>query len=285
MIEISSDEFVCELSADTPAAVEVEPGTTLKIHCRSALDRRVGPGSVRAKAPNPGTGPIAVAGAARGQALRFEILDIAPESPGHVAADWEGGHQAVDIRDGRVLFHGLEIPLAPMIGTLGVAPEMGSWQTMAAGPFGGNLDTNDVCPGAVVFIPVFQPGGRFILGDVHAVMGEGEIGGQGLEVAATVTLQVDIEPAPLSDHLYILRDGRLMVIGAAEKIEDAVEDAVAAMTAITAGAGIVDEFNARKLLGLVGDTLFGQHCCPIKTVRVAVPLEYLPGLQSIVHRR
>jgi len=285
MIEISSDEFVCELATDAPAAVEVEPGTTLKIHCRSALDMRVGPGPVRAEGPNPGTGPIAVAGAVPGQALRFEILDIAVESPGHVAADWEGEEQAVAIRDGRVLFHGLEIPLAPMIGTLGVAPEMGSWQTMAAGPFGGNLDTNDVCPGAVVFIPVFQPGGRFILGDVHAVMGEGEIGGQGLEVAATVTLQVDIEPAPLSDHLYILRDGRLMVIGAAEKIEDAVEDAVAAMTAITAGAGIVDEFNARKLLGLVGDTLFGQHCCPIKTVRVAVPLEYLPGLQSIVHRR
>ena len=44
MIEIASDEFVCELAADAPAAVEVAPGSTLRIHCRNAGDRDVGPG-------------------------------------------------------------------------------------------------------------------------------------------------------------------------------------------------------------------------------------------------
>ncbi|KKK97032.1 hypothetical protein LCGC14_2656800, partial [marine sediment metagenome] len=44
-------------------------------------------------------------------------------------------------------------------------------------------------------------------------------------------------------------------------------------------AGIVDEFNAMKLLGLIGRTLFGQHCCPVKSVRVAVGLEHLPALR------
>jgi len=279
VIEISSDKFVCDLSSDTPAAVEVPPGSTLKVHCRNAGDRNVGPGPVRAPAANPGTGPIAVTGARPGQALKFEILDIAAESPGYISAGWKGGSQAVEIREGKAVFKGIEIPIAPMIGVLGVAPAAGSWNTMDAGGFGGNMDTNDVAPGAAVYLPVFQPGGRFILGDVHAVMGDGEIGGQGLEVAATVTLRVDVEPDPITDHVYIHRNDRLMIVAAAEKIEDAVRDAAVAMMKVIERAGVMDEFIAMKFLGLAGETLFGQHCCRVKTVRVAVPLKYVPALR------
>jgi len=279
-IEIDSHRFTCQLHADAPAAREVPPGSILRIHCRSAADRLVGPGPVRAQAANPATGPIAVSGAERGEALKFEILDIAPESPGHLGAGWDGGTQAVEISDGKAIFHGIEIPIAPMIGVLGVAPATGAWSTMDCGPYGGNMDTNDIAPGATVYIPVFQPGGLFVLGDVHAVMGDGEIGGQGLEVAATVTLRVDIEPQPLSpDHVYLYRRDRLMVVGAAERIEDAVKDAAVEMMRIIQQAGILDEYNAMKLLGLAGQTLFGQHCCPIKTVRVALPLRYVPALR------
>lgn len=279
-IRVSSDSFVCELAADTPSAIDVASGSVLEVHCRSALDRDIGPGPVRAPQANPGTGPIAVTGCCPGQALRVDILDISPESPGHIAADWEGGIQAVEIRDHRVQYRGLEIPIAPMIGTLGVAPGAGSWQTMDAGPFGGNLDTNDIAPGGTVYLPVLQPGGQLILGDVHAVMGEGEIGGQGLEVAASVTLRVHIEARPLTDQVYLVRGDRLMTIGAAADLEDAVQEAADAMIGIIANAGVMSAFDARKLLGLAGDTIFGQHCCPTKTVRVAIPLAYLLTLRE-----
>ena len=285
VIRIDSDRFVCDLAADAPAAMEVPPGAMLEVRCRSAADRFVGPGPTRAEAPNPATGPIAVAGAQPGQALRFDILDVACESPGHVSAGWEGGQQAVEIREGEARFHGIEVPIAPMIGVLGVAPAAGAWNTMDAGPFGGNMDTNDVAPGAAVVIPIHQPGGRFVLGDVHAVMGDGEIGGQGLEVAATVTMRVAVEPQPLSDHILIYRGDRVMAVGAAERLEDAVRDAAVAMMTLIDRAGVLDEFNAMKLLGLIGETRFGQHCCPIKTVRVAVPLACLPGLRLQVGGR
>ena len=287
-IDIDSEKFTCELPARASAAHEVAPGSTLRIHCRSANDRSVGPGPVRATAANPGTGPIAVRGARPGQALKFDILQVVPESPGHVSAGFEGGIQAVEIVDGCAEFHGIGIPVAPMIGVLGVAPAEGSWKTMDCGPYGGNMDTNDIAPGASVFIPVFQPGGLFILGDVHAVMGDGEIGGQGLECAATVTLRASIEPEPISDHIYLYRNDRLMVIGCAGKIEDAVRDAAVAMMKIFKSAGVLDEFNAMKLLGLAGETLFGQHCCPIKSVRVSLPLKYVPALrpgQATTHGR
>jgi len=279
MIEIDSEKFTCELAADAVAAHEVAPGTTLRIHCRNAGDRNIGTGRVRATAANPGTGPIAVTGARPGQALRFEIIEVAPESPGYVSAGWDGGSQAVEIVDRHALYKGLRIPIDPMIGVLGVAPGQGSWNTMDAGPYGGNMDTRDVAAGAAVCVPVFQPGGLFILGDVHAVMGDGEIGGQGLEAAATVTLRVDLEPAPLTDRVYLYRADELMIVGAAERLEDAVRDASVAMMKVIAGATDLDEFSAMKFLGLAGRTLFGQHCCPIKTVRVAVPLSYLPALR------
>jgi len=276
-LRIDSDAFVCELAADTPAAAKVPAGAVLEVHCRSAADRLVGPGPVRADRPNPGTGPIAVTGAQPGQALRFEILDVVPESPGVLSAGWDGGQQFVDIRDGCALFHGLSVPIAPMIGVLGVAPAAGAWETMAAGPFGGNMDTNDVCPGSAVVIPIHQPGGRFVLGDVHAVMGDGEIGGQGLECAATVTLRVDVVAEPISDHILVFRDGRVMTVGSAERLEDAVRDASLAMMKLVERFAGLDEFNAMKLLGLAADTRFGQHCCPMKTVQVSISGEYLPG--------
>ena len=138
-ITVSADAFVCDLAADTPSAIEVLPGSTLRVHCRHALDMRVGPGPVRAGEANPGTGPIAVRHARPGQALRIEILDIDCASPGHVAGGRHGELQAAEIRAGRVLFHGAALPLAPMIGTIGVTPASGSWNTKDAGPFGGNM--------------------------------------------------------------------------------------------------------------------------------------------------
>lgn len=279
-IDIDSQAFVCDLSESTPAILEVEPGAVLRIHCRNALDFAIGAETGRAAAANPATGPIAVRGARPGQALRLDILAIEPETPGYVAGDWEGGQQAVPIIGGEVDFHGIRLPIDPMVGTVGVLPAEGRWSTMDAGPFGGNMDIRDVAPGASVFLPAFRPGGGFALGDVHAVMGDGEIGGQGLETAATVTLQVGVEPEPLSEHVYLRRHGAFMIVGWGESIEDAVADACAEMIRVIARTGVLDEFNARKFLGLAGDTLFGQHCCRIKTVRVAVPVRCVAALRG-----
>ena len=279
-IRVGSDGFVCELSAGAEPVREVPPGSLLVVHCRNALDFAVGPGPERAQAANPATGPIAVVGAEPGQALRFTIVDIAPESVGYVAASSAGTWRSVEIASGEAVFErSIRIPLAPMVGVLGVAPERGRWKTMACGPFGGNLDTNDVAPGATVLLPVFQRGGLFVLGDVHAVMGDGEIGGQGLEVAAQVTLRVDVEPHPLSPGIYLYRNDEIMTVGTAESLDEACERAARAMVALIERAGVLDEFSATKFLGLAGQLRVGQRCCRTKSARVAVPLRYLPALR------
>lgn len=280
ILDVSSERYVCELSAEASAPIEVAAGSILRVQCRSALDREVGPGPHRAAAANPATGPIAVTGAAPGQALRVEILGIECQSPGHVAAGWKGGNQSVPIQAGCAIFHGMPVPVAPSIGVIGVAPASGSWSTMDCGPYGGNLDIRDVARGARIYLPVFQEGGLLVLGDIHAVMGDGEIGGQGLEVAGAVTLRVDVEPAPLAACPYLYRDDQLMTVGTAERLEEACRNAAVSMMRLIEKAGLLDEFSAMKFLGLAGDLRIGQACCRTKSARVSVPLSLLPTLRQ-----
>jgi amidase len=280
-MDITDERFVCDLTADAVPAHTVQPGDVLRVRCRSALDRAVGPGPVRAARPNPATGPIAVAGAEPGQALRLEILEISCDDVGYVSGSPNGEPRAIPIADGRAVFASdIRVPLAPMIGVLGVAPAQGSWSTMACGPYGGNLDTNDIAPGASVLLPVFRPGGLFVLGDVHAVMGDGEIGGQGLEVAADVVLRVGVEPNPPSDALIIVRSDEVMTVGTGDTLDDASRAAAVAMARLIAAVHPMDEFQAAKFLGLAGQLRVGQQCCPTKSARVALPLALLPSLRE-----
>ena len=62
-----------------------------------------------------------------------------------------------------------------MIGVLGTAPELEVFSNAWPGPHGGNMDVQEVCPGATVYLPVNVPGALLHIGDVHAIQGDGEI--------------------------------------------------------------------------------------------------------------
>ena len=79
---------------------------------------------------------------------------------------------------------------------------------------------------------------------------------------------------------HLFRDDRLMVLGCGPDTDRAVADAVEAAAELTAEQNGWDVFTARKFLGLAADTLFGQHCCPLKSVRVSIPLRFLRGLKN-----
>jgi len=87
----------------------------------------------------------------------------------------------------------IEVALAPMLGRLAVAPS-GDQSIAGSVPydFGGNLDVSDVREGATVYLPIFHEGAYLYFGDVHALQGDGEITGSGIETSADVTLQVDV---------------------------------------------------------------------------------------------
>lgn len=76
----------------------------------------------------------------------------------------------------------MEVPLAPFMGVLGVAPgSPGRTPTLRPGPHGGNMDCKELGIGATVYLPVHVPGAMFSVGDGHGARGDGEVDGAAIE--------------------------------------------------------------------------------------------------------
>jgi len=166
---------------------------------------------------NPQTGPFYVEGAAPGDTLVVRLERIVPNRSGGYSAsvvapnvvDPEYVAQmppgrvrawAVDASAGTAALvdppaglEGLSLPLAPMIGCFGVAPDRGqAISTATSGPHGGNMDYRGFRAGTTVYLPVFAPGALFHIGDGHALQGDGEIVGTGIEISMDVTFSLDL---------------------------------------------------------------------------------------------
>ncbi|MSV32700.1 MAG: acetamidase [Bryobacterales bacterium] len=84
-------------------------------------------------------------------------------------------------------------PTRPMLGCIGVAPEGDfSPRSGPAGYWGGNIDYNWIREGTTMLLPVFHPGGLLFFGDGHALQGDGEAIGSGVETSLDVTITVTL---------------------------------------------------------------------------------------------
>lgn len=169
---------------------------------------------------NPQTGPFYIDPAQPGDTLliRFDRLwpnrqigrsskviayntidpDFVPEMPSRYPqtyVEWEldlqTGFATMLQPDGAL--GSLSLPLSPMMGCFGVAPDRGQIiSSSTSGTYGGNMDYNGFTEGVTVYLPVFSPGGLLFMGDGHACQGDGEILGTGIEVSFDVQFTVDV---------------------------------------------------------------------------------------------
>jgi acetamidase/formamidase len=144
-------------------------------------------------------GPIAVEEAEPGDVLEIHILAIRIADDYAVNAFHPGGGtlpedfpyaraRAIPLdRDRNVALFapGIEIPLRPFFGTLGVAPSpaVGRISDRAPGNYAGNLDNKDLVAGTTLYIPVHTKHALFSVGDGHAGQGGGEVDGTAIEAA------------------------------------------------------------------------------------------------------
>jgi acetamidase/formamidase len=167
---------------------------------------------IYAKVPHPKglgvhvlTGPIYIEGAAPGDALEVRVLDLefrvpygvnntGPQSgvlPGLVPTPTPRIIKTDLQRKVALLPGGIELPLSPFLGIMGVAPPP-DLILVSSGPpgrWGGNLDLRVLTVGSTLYLPVFNDGGLFYTGDPHGVQGDGEVDGGALEQSLTATLQ------------------------------------------------------------------------------------------------
>lgn len=162
--------------------------------------------TVRGPGAHPLTGPIHVTGAEPGDALEVRIGPITYLHPygvtgflpdgGTLPSDFPYGYLKLlrfDAEGRTTSFApGVQVPLSPFFGSVGVAPPALSGRVSSGppGPHVGNLDIRELGAGSTIFLPVHVPGARLSIGDGHAAQGDGEVSGTAIETSLASTIQV-----------------------------------------------------------------------------------------------
>ena len=172
----------------------------------------------------------------------------------------------------------LSIPLAPMIGVIGVAPEGEPVNCGTPGKHGGNMDNTAIAAGATLYFPVAVDGALFGCGDMHAVMGDGEVSVSGAEVAGYATVTLTALPELSVPNPLIENETHFGIIVSAESLDKAAELAVQQMVDLLASRTNESEVDLVMLLSLVADVRVCQMVDPEKTVRFMVPKYVLDAI-------
>jgi acetamidase/formamidase len=211
--------------ASTPPALRIKSGDTVEVQSliTSSPARLEGAGvppeqveqslrDIHKEVTNKGpgghilTGPIYIEGAESGDVLEVRIKDIRLAIPyaynafgpgrGFLPEDFPYARMKIIPLDERRMVarfsDGVEIPLRPFFGSLGVAPPETSGRISSAPPWihAGNLDNKELVAGTTLFIPVHAKGALFLAGDGHAAQGNGEVDITALETSLIGTFQL-----------------------------------------------------------------------------------------------
>jgi acetamidase/formamidase len=256
--------------------------------------RRSGP-------PNPVNAPIFVEGAEPGDALAVEILRMTPTrgtgwtatglapnvvDPAAVAAlpprevvTWLIDRQnlTATLENPPPGLEHLTLPLEPMIGCFGVAPAIGqAFSNATSAENGGNMDYRRLGPGATVWFPVAVPGALFSLGDGHAVQGDGEIVGTGIET----TFEIEVRLGVVKNRHLVWPRGEtaeaIFSIGNARPLEQALQHATTDMLNWLMADYGLSSAAASHLMGQVVRYDIGNVFDPAYTVACRMPKQWLP---------
>ena len=275
----SGDEITIETISGGPDVVPDRnkfhvPPELFDVH---AKNERMVPGHIL-------TGPVAVKGAVSGDVLEVDILDV------KLRQDWGynlirplAGTLPDDFHEPRLmnipldltrmvgrLPWGLDLPLAPFFGVMGVAPPpaWGRITSLIPRAMGGNMDNKELVAGTKLYFPVFNDGALFSIGDGHGMQGDGEVCITAVETALTgrfrLSVRKDMEltvPRAESPTHYI-------TMGFDEDLDDAVRQALRDMIRWIGELKGLSKTDAYTLCSLAADlrvtqmvnTAKGAHC-------------------------
>jgi len=292
MFTIAREHVIYAMSAENPAVLTVEPKSQITFETRDALSGQITSASDRFEAldwerVNPATGPVYVKGAEPGDILAVTIERIAIADVGVTITGKnmgvlgqvleESSIKLIPIKEDFAVFsESIRLPLNKMVGVIGTAPKEGAISCGVPDLHGGNMDCKEIKEGVTVLLPVNVPGGLLALGDLHAVMADGEVCVSGLEVAGAVTVTVDVIKGKTLPLPMIVSDTRVMTLASHEDLGEAANMAVINMVSYLCEAGSFAKDEAAMLLSLAGDVRICQIVDPKKTVRVELCRKYIP---------
>jgi acetamidase/formamidase len=191
--------------------------------------------------------------------------------------DWFTGN-AIEVPD---TLKDLELPMVPMVGCFGVAPAGGeAISTATSAQHGGNMDYRGFVEGVTVYFPVAAPGALFHIGDGHAIQGDGEIVGTGIEISFDVQFTCRVLKGkrihwPRGEH-----GNAIFTVGNARPLDQATQHATTEMLRwLTADYGF-DLRAASILMGQAVEYDLGNIFDPAYTMVCKMPRRWLPGRRN-----
>lgn len=268
---LPSDRSFTLFKQGIEAAYRVELGEIVLVETQHGLPGRVTrEGAFRESLPgepvNPMTGPIFVEGIHPGDCLGIDLLEIQ-------VGDWGyAGGRIFELKDGYARFdERLRLPLAPMLGGIGLVPAEGEMDTKAPRDTGGNMDCKEVRAGSTLVFTAQVEGALVGLGDAHALQGDGEVRGQGIETNSETLLRFRKLPRPLSPRPVILRPQFVATLGSHDDLNEAAWQATEDMIQLIADTTGRSRDEAYSLVNLVGNLRINQIVDPRKGARMEVP--------------
>jgi amidase len=307
---ISPDRYYVTFSAAHPPIAHMRPGDTVITKCLDSRGHDEA-GKLILDADNVLTGPFYIESAEPGDTLlvrldrvrlnrdwgwngiRIASAALAPETieklfPANCCEEWLQPNRRNALRwdldrnrgmiaPSRALGERvkLEFPAHPSLGCIGVAPP--NQQAIDSGPmgtYGGNMDYNAMDEGAIVYLPVYEPGAYLMLGDGHAGFGDGELLGQGTETSMDVQFTVNLMKKHAIGWPRVEHPDSIVTLGCAPAaMEQGFRSAISEMIAwLTSDYGLSPQ-ESHVTLGLAAElrvvSWFGTYMCK-------VPKRYLP---------
>ncbi|HUI96384.1 MAG TPA: acetamidase/formamidase family protein [Xanthobacteraceae bacterium] len=286
---IDSGETVTIASVSGPP--DVLPGPPFKIPpalpaIHQANTRRMLPGHML-------TGPVAVRGARAGQVLQVDIaaIDLAYDwgytahrplagALPHDFAERGLAHSRLDAE--RMIGHlpwGMEIPLKPFFGVIGVAPPP-AWGTISTLPprqNGGNLDNKELVAGTTLYLPIFVDGAQFSAGDGHAVQGDGEVCVNAIETGLVGQFRLTVRDDLKLEWPAAETPTHVMTMAFDPDLDDCVVIALRLMLDLIEARAGLTRSQAYMLASLAADLHITQVVNGNKGVHCMLEKKYLKG--------
>lgn len=291
MLYITKETVNDIMKWDNKPAGYCKSGETVVFETRDCYDNTITsserPLGDREGLSNPVTGALYVEGAEVGDILKVEIEDIKLRSWGVMRSSTTAGvfhekykkREAIifQVKNNKIYFDDkLILEADPMIGVIGTAPiEEEGIPTTTPGKHGGNMDCKKIVKGSIIYLPVNVKGGLLSMGDIHALMGDGEVFICGLEIAGEITVKVSVLKNIKLPTPFLYSRGKVMSIQSAEDLDKAGDMAAKEMFEFVKEATKQGDVRTGMLMSLLSDMAVCQVVDPLLTVRVEFPLDVL----------
>jgi acetamidase/formamidase len=271
---IGTDQTHNKFSRAIPYAIKVPSGSVIEAFTHEATGGQLTIDSTVSDFENVDmdrvhtlTGPIYVDDAEVGDVLAVELLEFEP-------GDWawtgmsphfgflgnenqETVFKTYKLDKQAKLVHfadGIDIPMKPFAGVMGVAPDTDEMlTTIPPRANGGNMDDPNIGEGVTVYFPVFVKGALFSIGDTHAVQGMGEVVGTAVEAPMRILFRISVVKGHSIEEPQYETDDYYATTGFGTTIDEAALKATRYMIKHMEDTYGLSRAEAYMLCSLIGD--------------------------------